>query len=528
MNSSQIQGGAEMKATNARILISCLALAAMVILAAPANAQPGVAFQASSLPLQARGEGLTETIGAVVLQATASGTIPSGSSVTIVYSGTIANASAITGTNALSCSINGIGGCGGGTTVFGTSATGSQLTVQFNSTVAFNPGNYIEISQVRMNVNALGTAVSTVTATLSGTSSMPASNPITFTQSTVGVSSIVNPSVKASVSAATTAIQTCNVSSQTFGVTVKELYPAALTSFNDETSFSNLGTVANGSLVSITLSNIPTGFGVNYTGFTDITGSTIQFIQSTPSSALTISTGSAVTYTFAVANGPGSDSTSVIDGATFNFQIGYTNSKGTAISGTVAPALGTVVTATATVSLTPGSGIVSFAANNEGSGTVATLGDCVTNLLFPFTTNQVGFDTSIQISNTSSDKLAFPTGGATAQSGTCTLTYYPTDLTTQTASAAGTAGTPTQFTTPSIPSGGTWASLQSASTFKGQSGYMFAVCRFLDAHAFTYVINGTQASATISQGLLALVIPTNEFNTAGTRLTAPSFETLAH
>jgi len=86
----------------------------MAIAAMPAFAAgPGVAFQASSLPLQARGEGLTETIGAVVLQATAPGTVPSGSSVTIVYSGAIANTSAFgnTATAAaytagLSCSIS--------------------------------------------------------------------------------------------------------------------------------------------------------------------------------------------------------------------------------------------------------------------------------------------------------------------------------------------------------------------------------------------------------------------------------------
>ena len=186
-----------MKAMNARIVISCLALAAMLIMAAPAANAQGVAFQASSLPLQARGEGLTETIGAVVLQATATGTVPAGSSITIVYSGTIANASSFTGTAGLSCSIAPQGSitalvpCGAG--VFTTSATGSQLTVQFNSAVTFTAGNYIEVSQVRMNVNALGSGATTVTATLSGTSSLPASNPITFTQSTVGVSSIVNP-----------------------------------------------------------------------------------------------------------------------------------------------------------------------------------------------------------------------------------------------------------------------------------------------------------------------------------------------
>src|ERR1035438_9735855 len=132
MNSSQIQGGAEMKAMNARIVISCLALAAMLIMAAPAANAQGVAFQASSLPLQARGEGLTETIGAVVLQATAAGTVPAGSSITIVYSGTIANASSFTGQAGLSCSLGGTTCAAAG---LSTAASGSQLTVQFSLAV---------------------------------------------------------------------------------------------------------------------------------------------------------------------------------------------------------------------------------------------------------------------------------------------------------------------------------------------------------------------------------------------------------
>jgi len=500
-----------MKAINARILISCLALAAMFIMAAPANAQ-GVAFQASSLPLQARGEGLTETIGAVVLQATASGTVPSGSSITIVYSGTIANTSGFSGTSGLSCVITGVAGCTG----LSGSATGSQLTVQFNSTIAFSLGNYIEVSQVRMNVNGLGTAATTVTATLSGTSALPASNPITFTQSTVGVSSIVNPSIKGSVSAGA-AIQTCAVTTSSFSVTVKENYPAALTSISDETNFSSIVAPLNGSQINVTFNNLPTGFGVSWgtptAGLTALTPSGNTPAAGTPA----FSTGSAITFAYNLAG----DSTSAIDSTTIPFTLGYTNSKGTAFAGSgSAPALGTVVSPTATVSLGPSSGIVSFATNNEGGGTIATLGDCVTNLLFPFSTNQVGFDTNIQISNTSADKLAFPSGGATAQAGTCTLTYYPTDLTTQTSTASGVAGTPSQFTTPSIPAGGAYSFAQSTSSFKGQSGYMFAVCRFLDAHGFSYVVNGTPTTGTISQGLLALVIPNTSI--ASGRLANPS------
>jgi hypothetical protein len=528
MNSSQIQGGADMKAKYSRLVISCLALAALVVAAAPAYAAGGVAFQASSLPVQVRGEGLTETIGAVVLQATGPGSITSGSSITVVYSGAITNSGSFSGTSTAGLSCSGTGTVGAGAcTGLTTAASGSQLTVSFGSTsptYTFSAGDYIEISQVRVNVNALGSAASTVTATLSGTSSSPTTNPITFTQSQVGVASIVNPSVKASVASTASTIQTCNIptgsgsSANTFSVKVTENYPAALTSVTDESNFTPITTVANGSLVNVTINNLPTGFGVSFA--TQTAGGTSAIVL-TPTSASasspTVSTGSAITYIFSVSG----DSTSAIDSTTLTFDIGYTNGKSSpTLSGSSAAALGTVVNVTATVSLGPSSGIVSFATNNEGGGTVATLGDCVTNLLFPFSTNQVGFDTNIQISNTSLDKLAFPSGGAAAQSGTCTLTYYPTDLTTQTSSAAGNQGTPSQFTTPIIPAGGAYSFAQSTSTFKGQSGYMFAVCRFLDAHGFSFVVNGTPTTGTISQGLLALVIPNSSIATG--RLANPS------
>jgi len=538
---------------------SFLVICAVAIAATPVIAQ-GVAFQASSLPLQARGEGLTETIGAVVLQATAAGTVPAGSSITIVYSGSIANASAF-GTAAaptagLSCSIAAQGTisaanpCGTTNSTFQTSASGSQLTVQFNATVNFSAGNYIEVSQVRMNVNGLGSGTTTVTATLSGTSSTPASNPITFTQSTVGVSSIVNPSVTGKAPASAAAIQTCavpvgdtnNVTSagpatapngNFFTVSAAENYPAALTSTADETAFSSLGTIANGSLINVTVSNVPAGLAVqadtysmtingaavttvsagpvtttNQSAFGAAIGSgnlqTLSLLAATP--AFQVSTGAAMTWTFAVS----ADSTSALESYTITFGIGLPNSKGTAMSGAIAalPSIGTIVSATAAVSLGPSSGIVSFATNNEGGGTVATISDCVTNIMFPYVTNQNGYDTSFSIANTTNDDLAFGAGqGASTQSGSCTLSLWPTTDTTL--AAASPLGTASQYTTPTIPSGSVYAFSQSGTSFSGQTGYIITVCRFLNAHGFAFLTNGFAQSAgpQLSHGYLGLILP---------------------
>jgi len=513
--SSQIQGGAEMQAKKVRILMSGLTLVVgLMLAAAPAFAQ-GVAFQASSLPQQARFEGTTETMGAVVLQATGTGKIPGGSSITLVYSATITNAPSIA---VLSGSFGGVpctaGGCTGGAgstagSGFTVTASGNQLTVQFNGTTAvftgFATGDYIVISQVRVNVNSLGAGATTVTATMSGTSSLPTTNPITFTQAVVPVASIVNPSVKASIGSAGTK-QTCSISAGTFTVKIAEQYPAALTSTADETAFTPTvpPAPANGSNVAVTLAGIPSGISVQFAGQSANTPGTSTIVFTVDNAGVVTSTGGNITFNFVVTG----DSTAVAEGATLSFTIGTVNSSSVFVTGSLA-SLGTTVTPTATVSLVPQKSTsvpitpASFAANTIGTGTIITLGDCVTNLLFSFMTNELGFDTTFAIANTTSDDLAFGTGaGAASQSGTCTLSMYASSI------GAGTTTTTGQITTPTIAAGGVYVFQQSTTTFAGKSGYLFAVCRFLDAHGFSYVVNGSGPSATISQGLLALVIQT--------------------
>jgi len=497
-------------AVNSFFMLCVLALAA-----APAFGQ-GVAFQASSLPQQARIEGLTETMCAVVLQATGTGTITTGSSITVLYSGTITSTAT---TNTISGSFSGnpcgspFAACpaGSGTGSFSVTASGNQLTISVTGgPINFKAGDYIVISQVRVNVNALGSSVSTVTATLSGTSANPTSNPITFTQSTVPVASVVSPSLSVKGTAVTNPLQTCSIpggGASNFAVSVLERYPAALTSFNDETSFTPNSAVSNGSSVVVSLSGIPSGMAVAFAGVTYGTSS-VQTLTFTPNSGATTpvtSTGAAINYTFTVSG----DSTATVEAATLNFNIGLPGSTAGTFNGSSAslPAIGTTNSVVATVTLGPvqTSPVVAFAANTQGTVTVATISDCVTNLLFPFVTNQAGYDTSFSIANTTNDDLAFGANlGANPQSGTCTLSFWPTSDLTQ-----GTLGTATQLTTPSIPTGGVYAFSQSGTSFSGQSGYMIAQCRFLNAHGFAFLTNGFAQAAgpQLSHGYLGLIIP---------------------
>jgi len=111
---------------------------------------------------------------------------------------------------------------------------------------------------------------------------------------------------------------------------------------------------------------------------------------------------------------------------------------------------------------------------------------CQTLLLFPFVTNQSGFDTGIAIANTSQDPV-----GTQTQAGTCTLTWYD-----------GTGKTPA-LTTGSIAAGTVYTTLASTSA-SGFQGYMFALCNFQYAHGFAFVSD--IGARNLAMGYLALVV----------------------
>jgi hypothetical protein len=125
--------------------------------------------------------------------------------------------------------------------------------------------------------------------------------------------------------------------------------------------------------------------------------------------------------------------------------------------------------------------------------TLSTFTQCTTSLLFPFVTNQLGFDTGLAIANTSSDP--FGSNGATAQAGTCTISFYGSG-----------APSPSSVTTPTVPSGTVYAAVLSG-IGAGFQGYLIAQCNFQYAHGFAFVTDGVGANGGLSQGYLAGVIP---------------------
>ncbi len=134
-----------------------------------------------------------------------------------------------------------------------------------------------------------------------------------------------------------------------------------------------------------------------------------------------------------------------------------------------------------------------------------TINSCATNLLWPFVTNQAGFDTGLVISNTSMD----PFGTAT-QEGPCEIYYFGN---------SNGGDPPAMDTTPTISGGGyaIWT-LSSGGGVKqwgqgltgsiaaapGFEGYVIAHCLFQYAHGYGFISD--LGASRLSQGYLALIL----------------------
>jgi hypothetical protein len=137
-----------------------------------------------------------------------------------------------------------------------------------------------------------------------------------------------------------------------------------------------------------------------------------------------------------------------------------------------------------------------FAGDATAARNIFTVTICRTILLYPYITNQAGFDTGLTVANTSLDSYTIGSKATGAQSGSCTLTYY-----------GGTTAAPTTppaaSNTGNIAGGTVYANLLSllAPNFQG---YMFAVCNFQYAHGFAFISDvGAQK---LAMGYLAIVL----------------------
>jgi len=284
------------------------------------------------------------------------------------------------------------------------------------------------------------------------------------------------------------------------------------------TSGLNNNTVANGTRFQISFPTLPAGVSV-YVPTSIITstatGSTIQLSSTaagTAHAATTPSTSSDVWNGKTTAPDVKGSNTLALVSGTAVFEV-LTDADGTptfdipvfvvAKANTVAP--GSTLSATVGFSPNGSTAIPNFTAGTAVVGG-STFSACSTSLLFPFVTNQLGFDVGIVIANTSSD----PTNLVKLnQTGTCSLNFY------------GTGAPATAVSTGPVAAGQVWAKLLSDSA-PGFQGYMVAKCDFQYAHGYAYINYGFGTSASVTTGYLANVIGT------GTRTFTNGNETLGN
>ena len=189
------------------------------------------------------------------------------------------------------------------------------------------------------------------------------------------------------------------------------------------------------------------------------------------------------------------------------------------------PAIGTI-TVNQSYAPTPGPATFTAAAGATASSSltiprfadtstarnVLTIQLCQTLLLFPFVTNQNGFDTGIAISNTTTDPI-----GTTPQAGSCKLTFYD-----GTGKFPPTGVNGTDLTKEAPVATGTSAVNLASTLAPGFQGYMFAQCNFQFAHGFAFISD--LGARNLAMGYLALVVN----NGVLVRANAPPAESLAH
>lgn len=261
-----------------------------------------------------------------------------------------------------------------------------------------------------------------------------------------------------------------------------------------------VGAANSGTRFIFSFSNIPSGVSVLMP--LDIVSGTVEmaltssatgpFLQPTATpftapaaAALTISNGTATAVYEVVAT----DNT--VPSETINIP-GYVTFAANFATSAVGP-----ITVTVNPGPTGSTNVPNFAPQNNPSINLNSWTPCQTTLLFPFVTNQLGFDTGIVLANTSTDPGGAPPlgNGASPSAGTCALSFYGSGAPTNPVAAPG-----------GSQASGTTNAFQLSQVAPGFQGYMFAVCNYLYGHGYAFVEFDLTNANGIAEGYLPLVV----------------------
>jgi len=518
-----------------------IALAFAGMANAQSNCNAGVAGVVSPYAVtvpQLRAEGLTELVGDVTFTCPAS--LASASTLTLTVNGTT-SISSKTGVNSNTSEVALV--INGGAPVYGT-VSGSSVSFTYTPPAG---GFTASIQNVRVNATTLPTGSTPVTENIvanTGSISMVA------TGVTVG---FVSPSLKApSLTKATgtapsasnpTALVACTGNSATgtftgfnFSFDIAEAFTGAFKTVGPgagtETGPDGSASVAaSGTRFTVTISNIPTGATAYLPSTITNAGLTLTAINSptaTPYVAVTPATPGGSVPVFAggnptLASGDSADTygaafapstTGGVATAWYEVTASVATVSETANVPVFLIAKANAITVPGTVTVVLGytqtGTIPNFAATTLASLSGNVVGLCNTTLLFPYVTTLANYETGIAISNTSADP--FGALGASAQTGTCTMSFYGTTNLTTPVSITGVLApnSTTSGTANAIPSGQTTGFAVSqlvGGPGVNFDGYAIAQCAFQYGHAMAYLLgNATTPNSSTAMGYLALVI----------------------
>jgi len=322
-----------------------------------------------------------------------------------------------------------------------------------------------------------------------------------------------------------------------FTLAIQELFNGAFkTQFGENGSYTGglsglpgtVGTLASGlnasvgigggtqaTQLQVVFTNVPSA-GTIYLPISVTQGGTVLTLQGSGISALTspaalnfiapvgvypfTPSGGTVTAIYVVTATSGGNGASAA--GTFNLPV-YFN-----VAANLAPVQTTAMTAAVTylpaANITGPQGTIPVFAPSTASVSTFTVTACQTTLLFPFVTNSSGFETGIEIANMTTDNLAKSgaASSATPTTGTCVINFYGNTTTQPAAYTTSTLGA--YSTSPSQAP--IFANTLTAMAVPNFSGYAIALCNFLDAHGFAYIVDNFGQSNGTAEGYVANAI----------------------
>lgn len=380
----------------------------------------------------------------------------------------------------------------------------------------------LRLANVRANASALavfGGAVIPSTIAMAISISGTASLPLAQTQLTVA---FVQPGL--AFSASDEQYNQCEDPEDPFTITFSERFgtafrpvgdgnqsiPSAI--YNTESMFSNTtqlpspsstigyGVASQATRLMATFTNIPTGVTLTLGTATATGGLTLSLVSGTTGSVINISSQSATVVWGVLTANP-----NVLESVTVPISVSWSSlpGLGTAlVRGDYSP-LSTTFTASTSAA------VPRFVPSAGDAVEAFTIVPCQTNLLYPYVTNQAGFDTGLVVSNTSLDPY-----GTDPQTGPCTMFYYGK-------TAAGAQFVDNFTTTSSVAAGDHLIWLLSAGGSHGApatpgfQGYLIVRCNFQFAHGFAFVSDlGAQR---LAMGYIPLVLDQNVWGDGPTR-----------